>query len=168
MVLFLIEASARLPRLYFLTRKKSYWPLLQMQSRSSKRTGMPGGESGLIFSSSDLNHVVSVVESSMRMSVESGTGLKDLIDTDSAAKHGLALPHSPCWLGVTVGGMLDTGAHGSSLFGKGSAVHEYVVRMRLVVPASEEGYDKQKSHNSGFGLMAALCLGKAVQFMHML
>ncbi|GLJ37131.1 hypothetical protein SUGI_0752930 [Cryptomeria japonica] len=51
------------------------------------------GETGLVISSSDLNHVVSVYESYMRMSVESATGLRDLID--SAAEHGLGLPHSP-------------------------------------------------------------------------
>ncbi|KAK1375819.1 L-gulonolactone oxidase [Heracleum sosnowskyi] len=77
----------------------------------------------------------------MFVTVDSGVGLKDLINTISEA--GLSLVASPYWEGVSVGGMISTGAHGSSWWGKGGAVHDHVVGMSLVVPGTkQEGHAK--------------------------
>ncbi|KAF8673340.1 hypothetical protein HU200_048900 [Digitaria exilis] len=97
-------------------------------SHSVPKLACPAGDHGLIISTTSLDHVISIDVAKREIAV---------------AEAGLAVPYTPYWLGLTVGGMISTGAHGSSLGGNGSAVHKYVVGMRVVTPAPEtEGYTK--------------------------
>ncbi|KAG2290509.1 hypothetical protein Bca4012_028391 [Brassica carinata] len=99
------------------------------------------GTKGLFISTKFLNHTVQSDAKAMTLTVESGVTLRQLIS--EAAKVGLALPYAPYWWGLTVGGMMGTGAHGSSLWGKGSAVHDYVTEIRMVSPGSvSDGFAK--------------------------
>ena len=108
---------------------------------SIPKLACPGSASGVIISSKNYTSVVNIDTTKQTVTAQGGIQLRSLVD--AIAAQGLALPVSPYWDGVTLAGLLSTGAHGSSLFGKGGAVHEYVIGMRFVTPATAaEGYAK--------------------------
>eukprot|EP00253_Pinus_taeda_P011821 PITA_11821 len=101
-------------------------------------------EHGLIISTENYASVIGVNKGAMTITVQGGAMMRDVME--EAAKEGLALPAMAYWNGVSAAGVVSTGAHGSGLEGRGSGVYEYVVGMKLVVPASpSEGYSKVMS-----------------------
>lgn len=102
-------------------------------SHSIPKLVCPDGEDGLLISTKFLNKILRVDQENMSITVESGVTLKQLIS--EAAKSGLVLPYAPYWWGLTIGGLIGTGAHGSSLWGLGSSVHDYILQLRIVTPA---------------------------------
>jgi len=110
-------------------------------SHSIPKWVCPEGRNGWLISTKHLNRVMEIDTEKRTVRVQSGVTLKQLVE--EAAKVGLCLQYTPYWWGLTMGGILGTGAHGSSLWGKGSAVHEQVVELRIVTPAPpEHGYAK--------------------------
>ena len=129
----LVAAVAQAVRLGQKVKVISPW------AHSIPKLACPNGRDGLIISTSLYNRRIVVDKSRKTVEVDAGVYLRQLVD--AVAGHGLALPYMPYWGGVSIGGLISTGAHGSSLFQKGGAVHEYVVGLRLVIPATKaQGY----------------------------
>ncbi|KAH9328739.1 hypothetical protein KI387_000847, partial [Taxus chinensis] len=104
---------------------------------------------GVIISTGDYDSKIEVNKKEMTITVAAGVMMRDVID--AAAKQGLALPAMTYWDGVSAAGVLSTGAHGSGLLGKGSAVHEHVKALTIVIPTTAaRGYARiirlSKSH----------------------
>lgn len=123
------------------TRKNSKIKVATHYSHSIPKLVCPEGQKGLLISTKYLNKIVKIDVEEKLITVESGVTLKELIK--EASKVGLVLPYTPYWFGLTIGGLLGTGAHGSTLWGKGSAVHDYVVEIKIVRPSNfVDGYAK--------------------------
>ncbi|GMY09072.1 probable L-gulonolactone oxidase 6 [Fagus crenata] len=112
------------------TRNKRKMKVSTRFSHSIPKLVCPDGQDGLLISTNYLNHTLKIDVEAMTMTVESGVTLRQLIN--EAAKAGLALPYTPYWWGLTIGGLLSTGAHGSTLWSNGSAVHDYLLELRIV------------------------------------
>jgi FAD/FMN-containing dehydrogenase len=97
---------------------------------------------GIFLSTLNYSAIIAINETLvMTATVQSGIGLGAFLD--AVVAQNLALPIAHYWDGITLGGLLGTGGHGSTLFGRGSAMHVYVTGLNLVIPATAaEGYSK--------------------------
>ncbi|KAL0407761.1 UNVERIFIED_CONTAM: L-gulonolactone oxidase 3 [Sesamum radiatum] len=108
----------------------------------------------ILISTEKYNTSIDVDVASMSVTADAGVGLRAVIDRVEA--EGLSLVAAPYWEGVSVGGVISTGAHGSSWRGRGGAVHDHVVGIRLIVPAKEsEGFARVLDLRSGDPLLNA-------------
>ncbi|XWS72554.1 hypothetical protein CRYUN_Cryun02cG0049700 [Craigia yunnanensis] len=98
-------------------------------------------DDSLLISTSKYDSHIEIDSANFAVTADAGVALRELIDKVEEA--GLSLVAAPYWEGVSVAGLISTGAHGSSWWGKGGAVHDHVIGLSLIVPASEsEGYAK--------------------------
>ncbi|GAB4854300.1 L-gulonolactone oxidase 3 [Ancistrocladus abbreviatus] len=110
-------------------------------SHTIPKLACPSASETMIISTEDYNSMVAVDLENLAVTVDSGVALRDLINKVEEA--GLSLVSAPYWEGVSVGGLISTGAHGSSWWGRGGSVHDHVIGISLVVAANEsQGYAK--------------------------
>ena len=99
------------------------------------------------MSTEKYNNNIDIDVAGLTVTADSGVGLRDLVNR--VEEEGLSLVAAPYWEGVSVGGMISSGAHGSSWWGKGGGVHDHVVKIEMVVSAKEsEGFAKVLSLDS--------------------
>ncbi|XP_071718045.1 L-gulonolactone oxidase 3 [Rutidosis leptorrhynchoides] len=97
--------------------------------------------SSLLISTENYNSNIDVDVVKLTVTADAGVGLRDLIN--KVEDVGLSLVAAPYWEGVSVSGLISTGAHGSSWWGNGGSVHDHVVSIDMVVPATQsEGFAK--------------------------
>ncbi|RDX84395.1 L-gulonolactone oxidase 3, partial [Mucuna pruriens] len=100
-----------------------------------------GNNATLLISTEKYDSGIQIDAANMAVTADAGVGLRQLIDAVEGS--GFSLVAAPYWEGVTVAGLISTGAHGSSWWGKGGAVHDHLLGISIVVPASKsEGYAK--------------------------
>ncbi|CAN8299280.1 unnamed protein product [Cochlearia groenlandica] len=110
-------------------------------SHTIPKLACPSGSDAILISTSNLNSVIEIEPDRLTVTADSGVSLREVIDR--VEESGFSIGTSPYWEGVSVGGLISTGSHGSSWFGKGGSVHDHVVGISLVVPAnSSEGFAK--------------------------
>ena len=88
------------------------------------------------------------------VTADAGAPLRAVIN--AAEARGLSLTAAPYWEDVSVAGLVSTGSHGSSWWGRGGAVHDHVVGLRLVVAAGEaDGWARVLTLRTGDELFPA-------------
>lgn len=110
-------------------------------SHTIPKLACPATSSAMLVSTAEYNSKIEIDAANLAVTVDAGVSLRQLIDKVEEA--GLSLVAAPYWEGVSIGGLISTGAHGSSWWGKGGAVHDHVIGLSLVVPAEEsQGFAK--------------------------
>ncbi|XP_050214803.1 L-gulonolactone oxidase 3 [Mercurialis annua] len=128
----------------YANRKKLKIKVVSRFSHTIPKLACPGSHNfsnSMLISTSNYNSLIDIDRANLAVTVDAGVSLRELIDRVEAA--GLSLTAAPYWEGVSIGGVISTAAHGSSWWGKGGGVHDHVIGMSVIVPATEsQGFAK--------------------------
>lgn len=123
-------------------------------SHTIPKLACPNAVNSLLISTAKYDSSIEIDAERLTVTADAGVPLRELIDKVEEAN--LSLATAPYWEGVSVGGLISTGSHGSSWWGRGGAVHDHVVGLSLVVAAKKsEGYAKVIGINGGDPLLDA-------------
>ncbi|XP_027332387.1 L-gulonolactone oxidase 3 [Abrus precatorius] len=113
----------------------------QGNNNNINNNNIGNGNATLLISTEKYDSGIEIDGANLAVTADAGVGLRQLIDAVEDA--GFSLVAAPYWEGVTIGGLISTGGHGTSWWGKGGAVYDHVLGISIVVPASKsEGYAK--------------------------
>ncbi|KAK8523375.1 hypothetical protein V6N13_113316 [Hibiscus sabdariffa] len=110
-------------------------------SHTIPKLACPPSQNSMLISTAKYDSRIDIDSANLAVTADAGVALRELIDKVEEA--GLSLVAAPYWEGVSVAGMITTGAHGSSWWGNGGAAHDHVIGISMIVPANQsEGYAK--------------------------
>ncbi|MBI5610169.1 MAG: FAD-binding protein [Deltaproteobacteria bacterium] len=113
---------------------------------------------GMILSIEKLRRIRHIDRERQQITIETGAPLRDLVL--AAAEHGLSV-HSPAmFMGLTVGGLIATGSHGTggsaATVGDAVVAYELVTASGEVIQASDVGSDRWRAVITNLGALGVV------------
>lgn len=113
---------------------------------------------GVILSIAKLRRIRHIDTARHQITIEAGAPLRELVL--AAAEHGLSV-HSPAmFMGLTVGGLIATGSHGTGrnakTFGDAVVAYELVTADGQVIQASDVGSDRWRAVITNLGALGVV------------
>jgi FAD/FMN-containing dehydrogenase len=113
---------------------------------------------GMILSMAKLRRVRQVDKTRHQITIETGAPLRDLVLT--AAEHGLSVQSPAMFMGLTVGGLIATGSHGSgrnvATLGDSVVGYELVTPSGEVITAQDVGSDRWRAVITNLGALGVV------------
>ena len=116
---------------------------------------------GMILSLAKLRRIRHIDKARHQITIEAGAPLRDLVLT--AAEHGMSVQSPAMFMGLTVGGLIATGSHGSgrncATLGDSVVGYELVTPAGEVIQAQDVGSDRWRAVITNLGALGVLTAG---------